>query len=387
VSVSGGSSPYTYLWNYNSNTTTGLNNIPAGVYSLVVTDAINCTVQGNDTLLNPPSLNAQFSTINAITCANAQDGALTVSVSGGTPPISYLWNNNNTSDALTNLAPGNYIVTVSDNNHCDTVLSYTFVAPPLISIDTLKIDSVSCPQYTDGSILIVGGGGTPGNPIPYEYSTDGVNFQSSENFNNLAAGSYHLYIRDGQGCTKDTTVVVGEPIRPQLGILPQDSMIQLGHSITLVSSITPYSGSSINFYSWSPITGLSCGDCPNPIATPYALSTYTLTVNYLANCTVTGTVSIFVGNGEDFFVPNAFSPNGDGNNDVFNIYGSGLSNVVLRVFNRWGEKVFDSGNQWLGWDGTYKGELQEPGVYTYTALATYLNGKTKEKRGSFTLLR
>ena len=123
------------------------------------------------------------------------------------------------------------------------------------------------------------------------------------------------------------------------------------------------------------------------IALPYAHTEYTLTVNYLSDCSVSQTVTVFVGNGEDFFIPTAFTPNGDGNNDVFTVYGRGLSKMNMKIFNRWGEKVFDSSNQWSGWDGMYKGEMQNPGVYTYYIEGVYLNGKTKERSGSLMLIR
>jgi hypothetical protein len=123
------------------------------------------------------------------------------------------------------------------------------------------------------------------------------------------------------------------------------------------------------------------------MATPYVRTDYVLTVNYLQNCSVSQSVSVYVAPGDDFFVPNAFSPNGDGNNDILKVYGSGLANVDMKIFNRWGELIFDSQNQWAGWDGTYKGVMQNPGVYTYHVVATYLNGKTKEKKGTITILR
>ena len=176
-------------------------------------------------------------------------------------------------------------------------------------------------------------------------------------------------------------------MKPDLSILPQDSTIKLGQSLTLVSNVSHYTSADINFYSWSPVTGLNCTDCPSPLAAPYTYTVYTLTVNYLSDCSVSQSVTVYVGNGEDFYAPNAFTPNGDGNNDVFTMYGFGLSKLNLKIFNRWGEKVFDSSNQWQGWDGTYKGENQNPGVYTYYAEGVYLNGKTREKEGTVTLIR
>lgn len=387
VSATGGAGGFTYSWQGAGNGIS-LSNIPAGTYTVTVTDASNCSVQGSETLTNPPSLLATFINVHQISCANAQDGSVEVQVSGGTPPITFAWSNQVTQAVNSNLAPAVYTVTVADNNQCDTILSITFTAPPLIAISNLIVDSVSCPAYTDGEIQITGTGGTPGSPDAYEYSIDGTSFQSSQDFSGLKSGIYHIYIRDGQGCLKDTIVTVGEPAVPVLTIMPQDSTIELGKSITLVSDIAPYSGSSINFYTWSPISGISCADCANTVATPYTASTFTLTVNYLGNCTISQTVKVIVANGEDFFVPGAFSPNGDGNNDVFMIYGATLAKAKLVVYNRWGEKVFDNGgNQWTGWDGYYKGVLQNPGVYTYVVEATYLNGKTKEKKGSITLVR
>jgi len=389
VTAIGGAGNYVYDWAYLPGTpdNNSLTAIAAGVYDITVTDGSSCSVSANVTLLNPPSLDAQLINKTEITCANAADGSVEASVSGGTPPISFQWNNGSSLAVQNNLAPGNYSVTVSDNNGCDTSLNVSFVAPPLISVAFLNADSVSCPSYTDGQIQVSGAGGTPGSTVSYEYSTDGINFQSSEFFQGLGAGSYHLIIRDSQGCTKDTTINIYEPPKPELTILPQDSTIQLGKSLALVSSITPYNAADINFHSWSPVTGLNCADCPSPIAAPYAHTVYTLTVNYLSGCSISQTITVFVGDGEIFYVPNAFTPNGDGNNDVFTIYGFGLAKANLKIFNRWGEKVFDSQNQWHGWDGTYKGEMQAPGVYTYYVEGIYLNGKIKEKKGSVTLIR
>lgn len=87
------------------------------------------------------------------------------------------------------------------------------------------------------------------------------------------------------------------------------------------------------------------------------------------------------------FIPNTFTPNGDGNNDLFLIYGQDIKTVDLKIFNRWGELVFESNNQFVGWDGTYKGVLQNPAVFTYYATITFLNDKKAERKGSVTLLR
>jgi gliding motility-associated-like protein len=86
-------------------------------------------------------------------------------------------------------------------------------------------------------------------------------------------------------------------------------------------------------------------------------------------------------------VPNAFSPNGDGINDIVFVEGKGIVQLVFRIYNRWGEKVFESHDQTFGWDGYYKGVLQEVDAYGYTVEATFINGETVNLKGNITLLR
>ena len=86
-------------------------------------------------------------------------------------------------------------------------------------------------------------------------------------------------------------------------------------------------------------------------------------------------------------VPNAFSPNGDGVNDVVFVEGKGIAELVFRIYNRWGEKVFETHDQSVGWNGYYKGVLQEVDVYSYAVEATFINGQTVPLKGNITLLR
>lgn len=385
VAASGGNAPFSFRW-ANSYTDTSLNLI-AGTYTVTATDNYGCTVSQDVTLVDPPSLNASLDA-TPITCANADDGKATVTVNGGTPPISFAWNNGLPSNAsVDNLAPAVYSVTVSDSRGCDTVLNVAFVSPAPIEFTDVKADSVSCPKFTDGKILVEAIGGTPGTTTAYQYSLDGITYQSQNIFTNLASGSYRVFVKDGQGCVKDTIVKVEQPNELIVTVLPQDSTIELGSSLKLFTNTGGYDLNAIHSYSWTPVGGLSCIDCVEPTATPYYDTEYRLDVNYLGNCIATTTVKINVNNGPDFYMPNAFSPNGNGNNDVLLLFGSGIKTVDMKIFNRWGEKVFDSNNQWTGWDGTYKGALQPPGVYTFVVVAEYLNGKKKQKNGSITLIR
>jgi gliding motility-associated-like protein len=110
-------------------------------------------------------------------------------------------------------------------------------------------------------------------------------------------------------------------------------------------------------------------------------------VSYNSTCYGYGTLYADVANPEPFFIPNAFSPNGDGNNDLFTVYGDGIASVDLNIFNRWGELVYETGNSLAGWDGTYKGEMQPVGVYAYVAVITFLDNSKVTKTGTVALMR
>lgn len=374
--------PFSYLWS-NGDTTATADSLSVGTYYVTVTNIKNCQVKDSATITSPTAL-IQNTIKQEITCTNAADGKLTVNASGGTAPLSFTWSDSPADTAIRgNLAPGIYNLTITDANNCSITASYIFNAPPLLVIDSIAVDSVGCYGYADGSIKIYATGGTPG----YTYSLDNSNYTKSNVFGNLTAGQYAVNVKDTNGCMVAAVTTVYQPNELILSIIPQDSTIDLGQTIRLYSITTPYPATAVNSYLWYPNTGLNCADCQAPYATPYDDITYTLTVDYLKGCKATQTVTVFVNDGSDFYIPNAFSPNGDGNNDEFNIYGNGIKTVDMKIFNRWGEKLFDGNNQWKGWDGKYKGEPQPPGVYTYYVEIEYLNNKKKEKKGSILLIR
>jgi gliding motility-associated-like protein len=193
---------------------------------------------------------------------------------------------------------------------------------------------------------------------------------------------------DSQLCQLDTIVNIYAPLPVTVAIEPVDTLIALGSSITLNTVISNFTTQTINSFTWTPSTGLSCNDCPAPVATPFQSTGYALTVNYGKNCNTTAYSKVNVKHGPEPYIPNAFTPNGDNVNDEFTVFGSALRTVAMTVYNRWGEKVYDSGDsQWASWDGTYKGSAQPTGVYVYFVELTYLDGQKKTKEGSLTLIR
>lgn len=390
ISAGGTTGPYTYVFNaVNYQITDTVNNLAAGNYTFTVTDGRGCTKVDNVSLSNPSQLDVPDPAVVGITCSNQANGTISVNPSGATPPYTYAWSSGSyTASTESNLGAGTYVITVTDANGCSASVSVTLTAPSMIVYTYIQSDSASCPDSADGHIVVNVVGGTPGNNIPYEYSINGGPFQENHNFYNLAAGTYAIAVEDSPGCVADTMIQVYQPLPVIVAINPQDSTIALGSSLQLSLSFNNPQALSINSYYWWPGLGLSCTDCPAPVASPYNNSLYSLLVHYGKNCVATATDAVKVGPGPEPYIPNAFTPNGDGVNDVFYVYGNQLASVGLTIYNRWGEKMFDSdGNQWSGWDGSYQGVLQPVGVYVYYAQLRYLNGTIETRQGSITLIR
>jgi gliding motility-associated-like protein len=147
-------------------------------------------------------------------------------------------------------------------------------------------------------------------------------------------------------------------------------------------------------WSWSPPNGLSCDTCPDPMAGPVSSTLYTVTVKNAAGCTAQDTMTVFITcNNGNIFLPNTFSPNGDGMNDVFYPRGKGISLVKsLRIFNRWGQMIFERDNfpvndRSAGWDGTYGGQKLSPDAYVYLCEVICENNEVIQLKGDVTLLR
>jgi len=157
-----------------------------------------------------------------------------------------------------------------------------------------------------------------------------------------------------------------------------DSSIIRGKNVQLISS----GGGS---YTWNPPSGLSCDTCPNPVASPTRTTTYTLTVTSDSGCVSTKYVTIDVSCG-DVFIPNAFSPN-ESHNNILYVHGSCIQNLYFIIYDRWGNKMFESDSPEIGWDGNHNGAAMNTGTYMYYAKATLYDGSTIEKHGNVTLVR
>ncbi|MBL4577286.1 MAG: gliding motility-associated C-terminal domain-containing protein, partial [Flavobacteriales bacterium] len=207
VSVIGGTTPYTYLWNDpGTQTTATATGLCSGIYSVNITDSNNCGTIGAFGLVDPLPMTA--SSISADeSCLGSCDGSATVSVTNGTFPFTYLWDDPGAQGTPTagSLCAGNYNVTITDANGCFTTSSATIGSPPLLVTAIASSGNVSCFGFCDGFAQSTTNGGTP----PYTYLWD--DGQSAGQAIGLCAGVYNLLVTDANGCTATTNVTITEP--------------------------------------------------------------------------------------------------------------------------------------------------------------------------------
>jgi gliding motility-associated-like protein len=202
--------------------------------------------------------------------------------------------------------------------------------------------------------------------------------------------TYKVTATDNSNCFTDTGSVFIKvwPI-PVITMGPGQTLV-VGNAIQL----QPTYSSDVSSWLWNNAGSLSCNTCPAPTAKPKQTTQYTVQAKNDGGCTAQAniTISVICNNG-NLFIPNTFSPNGDGANDQFYPSGSGIHMIkTLRIFNRWGEVVFERVNfaandASAGWNGTYKGQLQAADVYVYTCDVVCENNEVLTFKGDVTLLR
>ena len=362
-----------------------LTNIPAGTYNVYAIDAAGC--EGNFTIevVDFPPLQLSIDPLD-ISCFGAMDGSITVTPSGGAGGYAFLWSNGETTDAIENLAPGAYTVTVTDENGCTAVAEADIIEPGELTL-SLEVVDVICHGDATGVITITADGGTP----PFEYSADGINFQSDPALTGLTAGSYQAIVRDSRGCIFSQDAVISEPL-PLIVEAGENQTIDLGYTADLRGIVSPpFKPVTLT---WMPSETLSCPDCLDPTASPFQTTTYFLTAVDDAGCTALDSVTIIVTLIRPIYIPNVFSPNADGLNDYFTVYGGPAARSIrtLKVFARWGNLVFDGydlplNDELRGWDGYFKGKLMNPSVFAYLAEVEFIDGVVVLYEGDVTILR
>ncbi len=540
ASLTGGTGPFTYTWNSvpAQNTPTAVN-LPAGIYTVDVTDAKGCASQGTIQITQPTPITATNTSANVL-CFGTNTGSASINSSGGTGLHTYLWTNGSTSQTLTNIPAGSYSVTVTDANGCFTVVPVLVTQPQAL---TVTINSSTTNVCAGGLINLnsFAAGGTG----PYGYTWTPGPVGGAYNVSEAIPGTYNYVVNcvDANGCTISNNINLTFKQIPSISVTSQT--VCYGDQATLVAN-------GAETYAWNPInyvgstytvngttnlllsvigtnTSTGCSSTPvvstlivNPTPIPsisastnkgcvplcmtftaantvgsiqncswdfgdgafasnlintdrcygvagdytvratvsdnngcigsvtYTVSAYPFPVadfNYAPlkpiineevnftdathqaivkkwdwyfmnlpkphsnyqnpnytygeagtyaialvvtsdhGCTDTIVKTIIVGEDYGVYVPNIFTPNGDGVNDIFQPKGFGITKYELRIFNRWGEELMMTNDFGHGWDGFYKGKLSQEDTYIWKINLTNVFGKSHELSGHVTLVK
>ncbi len=257
IDVRGGTLPYRFDWN-NGSTDQNQSSIPAGDYSVKVTDAQGCELSLEATINEPPSLLASVARVEHINCFGNTAGSIDAAVTGGVEPYTYSWSNGATTQDLLNVAAGSYTLKVIDGNGCTGITSAEIEEPLPLIVETASINNNRCSGDEQGSITMSVKGGKE--PYAYKWS----NGATSRDIHNLLAGTYDLTVTDANGCVQTTQAVVNEPPELYTNIDAVNHITCNGQSngsvlISVSEGTAPYSYQWSNGHTGQDLLGVPAG--------------------------------------------------------------------------------------------------------------------------------
>ena len=293
ATVSGGATPYTYSWNTTPvQTTATATNLPAGNYTVTVTDNAGCTATGTVTVNTAASNPTVTTTATIAGCAGA-NGTATATVSGGSAPYTYSWNTTpvQTTATATNLPAGNYTVTVTDNAGCIATATVTVNQSSNLTLSISGTDPL-CAGGNTGSATVTASGGTPG--YTYNWSPAGGTTATAAN---LTAGSYTVTVTDNAGCSSQTSIQINDPSSATLAMSSTQTQCTVNSGTATVAATggtLPYS------YSWNTTPVQTTATAIN-----LGAGNYTVTMTDANGCQSTNSVIVNAANAPTLTITNS----------------------------------------------------------------------------------
>ncbi len=371
-----------------------------GTYTLIITNTDNgCTAQTSVTVEADTTKPTASATVNGtLTCG---DSTITIDATASSQGAEFIysWSPTAGMTGATTLQPtvskaGTYTLVVTDtDNGCTAQVSVTVTADSS-TIQSADISTIQplCAGQSNGEIKV---NNVTGGTTPYTYILSTGEQNESGTFTGLAAGQYSLTITDANGCSfvsNTINITDPDPLQVQMSASVQ---IAIGDSAMLSPLILPPMRPIASLI-WITDKGdtIPCNPCDSILVKPDHTTTYTLTAIDENGCNAMASVTVVVNKNRRIYIPNAFTPNGDGINDVWKIY-PGSENVRIQhlsIYNKWGERVCEVKNipassSQAGWDGTFHGQKLNPAVFTYTFVVEFEDGTQVRRSGTVTLLQ
>ncbi|RYZ24619.1 MAG: T9SS type A sorting domain-containing protein [Chitinophagaceae bacterium] len=274
LTPTGGTGPYTFNWG-SSITTEDRTGLVAGTYTVIITDNIGCTGTVQATVSQPSSPVSGSTVVTNVACFGGSNGAINLTVSGGTGPFAFAWNNGATTEDRVGLTAGNYSVTITDVNNCQATINNITVGQPSAAVGgTVAVTNVSCFGGSNGRINLTPNGGTPG----YTFNWGGG--ITTEDRSGLTAGTYSVIITDANGCTGTVSnISLSQPTAPVSGTTVVTNVSCFGGSNGSIN-LTPAGGTGPYTFNWG--NGITTED-----RTGLTAGTYSVTITDANGCTRT----------------------------------------------------------------------------------------------------
>ncbi len=367
-----------------------INNIPAGTYVITIEDQFENFDIIVAEITEPPILELEFTTSDYngynLSCYESGDGFLLAIPNGGTPQYEFIWSNGSQSEMIDQLDVGLYTITVVDESGCAIEDTYEIISPDSLEL-LADFQNPFCDGPETGIISVLQ---TSGGVENYSYSLNGTDFTFDQIFEELPEGAYTLEVMDANGCSTNISDLLIAPQIPEI-TLGEDIEISLGERITIDAYINDVNLQQIN---WDTDEILDCYDCLNPEVLPLNSGFLTIDVISEDDCADTDSIYVTVNKFRNLFAPNAFSPDFNGTNDYFTLFGGPEVSQIrkLLIFNRWGALIYEakeipSGIETAGWDGTFKGKDVGTDVFVWLAEVEFIDGEVIQFSGDVTTLK
>lgn len=280
-----------------------------------------------------------------------------------------------------------YTVTVVHPDGCERSDSMTIEIVPGPSGYLAGGEPISCYGETDALFYLEEVmGGTP----PYQFSFEGSEWEATASYFDLGPGFYTLEIQDANGCLLDTTFYITQPEEVLVELGP-DLVVDYGDSIQLQALTNLLDSFSVE---WGQPDLVSCPNCQETWAQPFATTTLSIVVKDKNGCTASDNLTLIVEKSDAVFIPNAFSPNLDNINDFFTVYADPSVRRIkaLRVFDRWGQLMYENydfppNKEQIGWNGKRQDQWLDPAVFSYFAEVEFVDSRVELFEGDVTLVK
>jgi gliding motility-associated-like protein len=383
ITTTGGTAPFSASVDGGASVSgqTSWTGLDSGTHSIAITDGNGC--QTSTTVLVPltDTLTVTAGTVPA-TCQGV--GVMLPINSNGASfswaPVAGLSSPTVADPVALAVSSTTYTVTATVGVCADTA-SITVTVLPAPVADAGASDTI-CPGK---SAQLQGSGGVSYAWSPAVYLSDSTSPNPMVE-QPLSTVTYHLTVKGANGCSSVdsavATVVVSPPPKVSAG---NDTAVVIGQPIQL--NAVDVDGTGFTSYVWSPAEGLSDPDIANPTTVVTTSVTYTVVATTSSGCSAAGTIAIGAATTTGILVPNAFTPNNGGRNDVLKVNTFGVQLKYFRVYNRWGQLVFATSDAGSGWDGYVAGQPALTGTYVWTAAAVDDRGRPVERNGTVVLIR